>query len=82
MTQHDRVVAHIESRSWFTYDGISAGVLSFSTREHGNVGDEEPGEEDIRKAHQVAGEIRERFPVRNIEISSVDEWTYIQFEMI
>ena len=82
MTSKESIISHVERISSFVHDETNGNTLSFSTREHGNVGEEEPGEEDIKAAHRVAGDIRHQYDVKNIEVSSVDEWVYLEFEVI
>ncbi len=82
MTNKESIISHVERISNFVHIETYENILSFSTREHGNVGEEEPGEEDIKAAHRVAGDIRHQYDVKNIEVSSVDEWVYLEFEVI
>ena len=82
MTNKDSIIIHVEKISGFTHDETNGNTLTFSTSDHGNVGDEEPGEEDIKMAHQIAGDIRHQYDVKNIEVSSVDEWVYLEFEVV
>lgn len=82
MTNKDSIITHVERISWFTHDETEGNIITFSTRENGNVGDEEPGEKDIQMAHQIAGDIRYQYDVKNIEVSSVDEWVYLEFEVV
>jgi hypothetical protein len=82
MTNKDSIINHVEKASGFNHDGTDGDMLTFSTRENGNVGDEEPGEADIKMAHQIAGDIRHQYDVKNIEVSSVDEWVYLEFEVV
>jgi len=82
MTSKESIISHVERISTFVHIETYENILTFSTREHGNVGEEEPGEEDIKAAHRVAGDIRHQYDVKNIEVSSVDEWVYLEFEVI
>ena len=82
MTNKDSIINHVQEISWFNHEESDGNILTFSTRENGNVGDEEPGEEDIQMAHRVAGDIRHQYDVKNIEVSSVDEWVYLEFEVV
>ena len=82
MTNKDSIIIHVEKMSGFILMEIYGNMLTFSTRENGNVGDEEPGEQDIKMAHQIAGDIRHQYDVKNIEISSVDEWVYLELEVV
>lgn len=82
MTNKDSIINYIEKASGFNHDETYGNTLTFSTREHGDVGEEEPGEQDIKMAHQIAGDIRHQYDVKNIEVSSVDEWVYLEFEVV
>ena len=82
MTSKESIISHVERISTFVHIETYENILTFSTREHGDVGEEEPGEEDIKAAHRVAGDIRHQYDVKNIEVSSVDEWVYLEFEVI
>ena len=82
MTSKESIISHVERISTFVHIETYENILTFSTREHGNVGEEEPGEEDIKAAYRVAGDIRHQYDVKNIEVSSVDEWVYLEFEVI
>lgn len=82
MTNKDSIIIYIEKMSGFNHDETCGNTLTFSTRDHGNVGDEEPGEEDIKMAYQIAGDMRHQYDVKNIEVFSVDEWVYLEFEVV
>jgi len=82
MTSKQSIINHVERISTLKYEEADGNILTFCTREHGNVEEEEPGEEDIKAAHRVAGDIRHQYDVKNIEVSSVDEWVYLEFEVI
>jgi hypothetical protein len=62
----------------FRLDEETPRHLGLSTRDHGSVGDEEPGEQDIRNARSLRDVIKERFPDGfRYEIDTVDEWTWL-----
>ena len=82
MTKKESIISHVERISSFVHNETDGNTLTFSTRENGNVGEEEPGEQDIQMAHRVAGDIRHQYDVKNIEVSSVDEWVYLEFEVV
>ena len=82
MTNKDSIILHVERTSWFTHNNTEDNRLSFSTRENGNVGDETPGKEDFKKAHELAIDIKKSFDIVNVEISSVDEWVYLEFDVV
>lgn len=82
MTQKESIISQVERTSWFTHDSTEGNTITFSTRENGNTEEEEPGEKDIQMAHQIAGDIRHQYDVKNIEVSSVDEWVYLEFKIV
>ena len=67
----------IGANSWFSFDGDDDGTMSFSTREHGNVCDEEPGEADIAEARRLIKLVRDKFPSLKLSGEVVDEWVCI-----
>ena len=52
--------------------------LSWGTREHGDVGSETPGREDLRAAKEFAKAVEENIPGTKVEMELVDEWVYVQ----
>jgi len=53
--------------------------LEFSTRGNGDVGSEEPGEEDIRMAKKAGKLLLDKFGSNNlgVKFETVDEWVYL-----
>jgi len=47
------------------------------TRENGDVGSEEPGDEDIRAAQLFARDVKRKVPGAKVEIEAVDEWVHV-----
>jgi hypothetical protein len=68
----------VKQESWFSLDDDDDDYLLFATRDHGDVGDEEPGIEDIREGQRVGRLIRDRFwDVVEVELEIVDEWVHL-----
>ena len=65
------------SRQFKDDDPGTTTQLSLSTREHGDMVKDEPGQEDIRKAREIAKAVRAQFPNVKVELDYCDEWTYI-----
>jgi hypothetical protein len=73
--------------TWFSIhdDGLpnpNSGV-HLTTREHGDVGDEEPGEADWEEARRVAKAVREKFgDAVKISGETIDEWTDLNITVV
>lgn len=69
-------------RTWLTPEGQArqGEPLTFSTRDHGDVGEESPGREDIAEARRIAVAIRKQFPSANVELDVVDEWVSVHVD--
>ena len=66
------------NRSWFQVERFTSVGASIESRKHGDTGEEEPGEEDIREAHRLAKILKKAYPEVSIDVDSLDEWTTIQ----
>lgn len=78
ITEKDVVEAVREAgASSFSLDESTPTEFTFSCRDHGNVLDEEAGEEDIATAKAAAIHLRERFPHAEVFVECVDEWTHL-----
>jgi len=66
-------------RTYFDLDESTPTTLMYSTREHGDVGDERPGSEDIAEARGLRKELIEEFGAGSIRvgIEPVDEWVHL-----
>lgn len=60
---------------------IDNDKLIFSTREHGNVANEEPGKEDMKRAKKLASEIKRKYKNMNAIVDTVDEFTEVIISM-
>ena len=62
-------------------DGVK--FISYATREHGNVGNETPGQEDINNAIKIKNQLLRIYKGKiQVDIEEVDEWVYINIETI
>jgi len=59
---------------WFDLDEETPSMVSWSTREHGDVGSETPGSEDMEAAKNFVNESRKTFPTYGIDIQRIGEW--------
>ena len=62
-------------------DDDSPTHLLLSTREHGSVGYELPGAEDILHVKKLLQKVKKKWPGAqgNIEMYTVDEFVYLEF---
>lgn len=66
-------------RTWFQDDDSDEKTVVFTTRDNGDVGSEEPGEEDFKEAQRLAKLVRKKFKNKvNVQIDDVDEWTFLE----
>lgn len=72
------IVKFVAENSYFDFDGEDdEKTLTFSTRKNGNVGNEEPGEEDIKEGKKIAREILSNFKNASVSLEVVDEWVML-----
>ena len=74
-TENQEIVKWIEENSWFMSDDDNA----VTTRDHGNTGNESPGNEDIEEANRIVRILREKYPDYNFHPDIVDEWVQIEW---
>lgn len=69
------IVKFVFDNSYFEFDGEEDDrTLTFSTRKHGNVADEEVGAEDVKEGKRIAREVMSKFPDATVTLEAVDEW--------
>jgi hypothetical protein len=66
--------------SYFDIDDEEDNFVMISTRENGNVGDEEHGVEDVKEAKSILKKIKEKYPNTKGDIYTVDEFVYLELE--
>lgn len=72
----------IMNKSWFDLDREDGNMMIYSTRRHGNVGDEITGVEDLREALRLKTELILLRGWTDVDIEEVDEWVFINIELI
>jgi hypothetical protein len=65
-------------RTWFEPENEEADRIDFTSREYGDVGEEQPGQKDIAEAKRLMKALRDKFG-KSIKISGdvVDEWVTV-----
>jgi hypothetical protein len=67
--------------SYFDLEDESEDFVTLTTRENGNVGDEEYGIEDVEEAKSIVKKIKEKYPKTKFKIYTVDEFVYLELEI-
>jgi hypothetical protein len=76
----DDVAAFVKKTdSYLELDERTLKLLLYRTRENGDVGEEEPGEQDIREVQRVMKLLRAQFP-RGVKVGmeKVGEWVHLE----
>ena len=71
------IIRFVEKNSFQEFEGDEdSNVLEFTTREHGNVGDEEYSQIDFDDAQEVMLKVMGEFNhlIESYEIDTCDEW--------
>ena len=63
--------------TWFDFEGDET-IISLDTRDHGDVGGEEPGSKDIIEANRIIKLLRTQFPNLSISGDTCDEWVSVE----
>lgn len=66
-----------KSGTWFGLDTVRDGYVSFTTRQHGDMMNDEPGEADLRAGKSLAKELKKEFPEYSWSVDYIDEWTTV-----
>lgn len=79
MATIEEIRTHVKDNSWFEEDDCGDTSINFITRDHGDVGEEETGAEDVKKAYGLKRELLEKYgeDALSIEVDEVDEWVYL-----
>lgn len=62
-------------------DSVDDLCLIFSTREHGDVSEDEPSLQDIKNAQSMRKAIIEQLPIAKVSIDTCDEWVIIEVSL-
>ena len=76
---HKKILKFVESTKTYmeVYDEDDTEEILLTTRDNGNVGDETPGDADIKEAGRVQKLIKKKFPNLIVDIEEVDEWVHL-----
>jgi hypothetical protein len=64
--------------TWFRVDSINSESVSLITREHGDVGRQKIGKEDLQEAKRLKVLYLQKFPTGSAEIDYMDEWVVLE----
>lgn len=67
----------IKNRFRLTPDDEDGDSISYATRDHGDVGEETPGKEDIELIKSVVRETKQKFPNLKFRPEIIDEWVHL-----
>ncbi len=87
MDKKTKIAEFVKKHSYLNLDGIieehytHEDTLSFETRDNGNVGEEEYGEEDYTAAENIQKLLNNTFDNINIDIDVCDEWVILNVEV-
>ena len=82
------ITNYVHKNSWFELDGEPEDfdfdeMLMFTTREHGDVGNDSYGQKDWDEAERVMIALLKEFgdKILKIEVTTCDEWVNIEIEL-
>lgn len=61
---------------WFSFDGEENGMLTWSSRDSGDVGEGVAGVEDLRAARKFVDAVNKEVPGAKAQMEDVDEWVH------
>jgi hypothetical protein len=64
--------------TWFDEDCVCSDLISISTRDHGDVGGECPGDKDIIEARRIIKILKEAYPNLYVTGDTCDEWVSVE----
>lgn len=76
MGEHE--IKKLIGRTWFDLIDNEDGSFTVESREHGDVGEEEPGINDITEAKRLVPILKEGLPGYTVKADICDEWVMIQ----
>lgn len=77
----DSIISFVLKNSYFTVDNtLEPLVIQLSTRENGNVGDEQYSELDIKAATLLKNQLKNNFGVSS-RIETFDEWVFLTINL-
>lgn len=71
-------VLELESNEWDTVEEVDDNSLFITTRQHGDVYNEEPGELDLKRFSTLAKKLKCKFNNIDTEVDYIDEWSILK----
>jgi hypothetical protein len=71
-----------DNRGYFQIDDEDENMIHLNTREHGNVGDETYGQEDVDYARYIIKKVREKYPKTKARLYDIDEWIDLELTYV
>ena len=86
------IIKFVTSKSWFEFEDNdiyshvdnpqrNSNIISFSTRQNGNVGSEQYGEADWDKGWEIIKAVEKHFDILKGELDTCDEWVSVRIFM-
>ncbi len=72
----------LKSSSYLDCEDSDDNTLVFSTRQHGDILNEEHSDKDFNEARRVKALLLQAFNHINVEIETVDEWVILNINPI
>lgn len=73
----DNVVSIVNANTYLRLEDQTSNTAFYSTRRHGNIGDETPGMEDVLEAKKAKLLLKDAFDNLEFEFETVDEWVHL-----
>jgi len=80
-TESDVKTVIASLRTWFSIDASDSTRISYSTRDHGNVGAETHGQTDFDEAVRIRRELESRFSNVRVNVDANDEWVNLDINI-
>lgn len=79
----EKIKLFVANNSYLELSDDDSNEVRFTTRQNGNVGDEEPGQEDWNEIVRVAKLLKVEFPNQlKCNGETIDEWTDLIVKII
>jgi len=71
-----------DNRGYFQIEEETEDTIHLNTREHGSIGDEEYGIEDVQFAKEIYKKIKEKYPKTKARLYDIDEWIELELTFV
>lgn len=78
----DKIKNLFNQHSYFDLDDEGDDFINYTTRENGNVGDEEIGIKDWQEGVKMKTMLKSIEGIKEIELDTFDEWVYINIYLM